>query len=61
MTKSLDFKMDVIMNIFASLSHRFTDIEGVTAGLHNDGASVITPSTAYQTQHFEEVNLPSMQ
>src|SRR4029079_5876314 len=47
----------------ASLSHRTTEIERVMVGLHNNGASGIAPSKAYQPQTSapEEVVLPSVQ
>ena len=50
MAESLESKVDAIMNALASLSHRTAGIEGVMAGLHNDGASRIAPSRVYQPQ-----------
>jgi hypothetical protein len=63
MAESLDSKLDAIMNALASLSHRTAEIEGVMAGLHSDGASVIAPSRVYQPQNSapEEATLPSIQ
>jgi hypothetical protein len=63
MAESLDSKLDAIMNALASLSHRTAEIEGVMAGLHSDGASVIAPSRVYQPQNsaLEEATLPSIQ
>jgi hypothetical protein len=63
MAESLDSKLDAIMNALASLSHRTAEIEGVMAGLHSDGASVIAPSRVYQPQNSapEGATLPSIQ
>ena len=61
MAENLDSKLDAIMNALASLSHRTAEIEGVMVGFHNDGASVIEPSRAYQTQNSEEKTLPPIQ
>ena len=61
MAWSLDFKLDVIINALASLSHRTTKIEGVMAELHNNGTYVIEPSKAYHAQNYEETILPSIQ
>ena len=41
MAENLDSKLNVIMNAFAMLSHRTAEIEGVMAGFHSNGASVI--------------------
>ena len=62
MAESLESKLDAIMNVLALLSHRTAEIEGVMAGLHNDGASGIVPSRVYQPQNSapEEVVLPSV-
>jgi len=62
MAESLESKLDAIMNALASLSHRTAEIEGVMAGLHNDRASGIAPSKAYQPQTSapEEAVLPSV-
>ena len=47
MAESLESKLDAIMNALASLSHETAEIEGVMAGLHNDGAFGIAPSRIY--------------
>ena len=54
MVENLDFKLDAIMNALTSLSYRTADIEGVMTSLHNDGASVVAPSRAYQARNSEE-------
>jgi len=63
MAENLESKLDAIMNALASLSHRTAEIEGVIVGLHNNGASGIVPSKAYQPQTSapEEAILPSVQ
>lgn len=44
MAKGLEFKLDAIMNAFASLLHEIAEIKAVMAGLHNNGASrVVQP------------------
>jgi len=47
MAESLESKLDAIMNVLASLSHRTAEIEEVMVGLHSDGASGIAPSRVY--------------
>ena len=50
------------MDTLATLSHRTAEIEGVMAGLHNDGASVTAQSRVHQSQGYipEEAALPSV-
>ena len=44
MAETLESKLDAIMSAIAALSHRQAEMEGVMAGLHNDGASGIVLS-----------------
>ena len=50
MAETLESKLDAIMSALAVLSHRQAEMEGVMAGLHNDGASGIAPSRIHQSQ-----------
>ena len=63
MAESLDSKLDGIINALASLLHRTAKIEGIMAGLHNEGAFVIAPSRVYHDQNsaLDEASLPSSQ
>jgi hypothetical protein len=58
----LETKLDAIMSALAVLSHRTAEIEGVMAGLHNDGAFVTAQPRDHQPQNFvpEEAALPSV-
>ena len=47
MAESLNSKLDIIMNVLTSLSHKTAKIKKVMAGFHNDEAYVIAPSRAY--------------
>ena len=47
MAENLETKLDAIMSAIAVLSHRTAEIEGVMAGLHNDGAFVTAQSRVY--------------
>ena len=62
MAESLESKLDAIMNALATLSHRTAEIEGVMAGLHNDGALGIAQARVHQSQSFvpEEAAPPSV-
>ena len=50
MAEGLESRLDAIMNALATLSHRTAEIEGVMAGLHNDGASGVAQSKFHQPQ-----------
>ena len=60
MAKTLESKLDTIMSALAALSHRQAEMEGVVAGLHNDGASEMTQSRLHQSQAtaLEEAAMP---
>ena len=60
MAETLESKLDAIMSALAALSHRQAEMEGVMAGLHNDGASRIAPSRIQQSQATapEEAAIP---
>ena len=60
MAKTPESKLDAIMSALATLSHRQAEMEGVMAGLHNDGASGIAPSRIHQSQATaaEEAAIP---
>ena len=62
MAESLESKLDAIMNALATLSHRTAEIEGVMAGLHNDGALGIAQARVHQSPNFvpEEAAPPSV-
>jgi hypothetical protein len=60
MAEILESKLDAIMSALAALSHREVEMEGVMAGLHNDGAPGIAPSRIHQSQvtALEEAAIP---
>ena len=49
MVENLESKLDAIMSALAMLSHRATEIEGVMARLHNDGAPGIAQPKIHQS------------
>ena len=51
MVESLESKLDAIMNVLASLSHRTAEIKRAMARLYSDGAFGIAPSRVYQPQN----------
>ena len=63
MAENLESKLDTIMNTLVTLSHRTAEIEGVMAGLHNNGASGIAQPRIHQSQTTvaEEAALPLIQ
>ena len=63
MAKTLESKLDTIISALATLSHRQAEMEGVMAGLHNDGASGIASSRIHQSQTTppEEAAIPLVQ
>ena len=62
MAENLESKSDAIMSVLATLSPRTTKIEGVMAGLHNDGAPGIAQPRIHQSQTTapEGAMLPSV-
>ena len=48
MAENLKTKLDAIMSALVILSHRTAEIEGVMAGLHNDGAFVTAQPRDHQ-------------
>ena len=49
MAETLESKLDAIMSALAALLHRQAEMEGVMAGLHNDGAPGMTQSRLHQS------------
>ena len=62
MAENLETKLDAIMSTLAALSHKIAEIEGVMAGLHDDGAFVTSQSRVHQPHNSvpEEAALPSV-